>query len=112
MNEGEHINKIGEIIEVKPLLTPHNNEAGCGTVAKVCSYLNCNLGETYVCFDDKESANSGVICKIKKDFWLSGTLAPFKDNEYDKMMNFGPNVGGDGNAIVYMANYKYIMRIL
>lgn len=99
------MNSIGEIIEIHPILQKHNEEIGCATCGKVCEYLGCQLGEVYAVFDDINNTHMGIICKIKKDFYTNGLSA------FDKNDDTNPTVGYDGNSIVYLANYKYIMRL-
>lgn len=99
-------NKIGEIIKIHPILQKHYVEDGHGTYTKICEYLNCQLGEVYVVFDDINNIYMGVMCKIKKDFYMNGALSAFDKND-----RRNDTIGYDGNSIVYLANYKYMMRL-
>ena len=107
------MNDIGKIIEIKPILNKHQNEMGCATSSNVCRYLDCNKGEVYVVFDDKENIHHGVLCKIKSDACLGFSLAAFsaKDDVKERQEEYWKNVGYDGNAIIYLGNYRYMMRL-
>lgn len=102
-------NNIGEIIEVRPILQKHNEEIGCATCSKVCEYLGCQLGEVYAVFDDINDIHKGVMCKIKSDIYANHKLSAFNKN--DSISDPGSTSGCDLSAIVYLANYKYIMRL-
>lgn len=100
------MNKIGEIIEIKPILNFYKDETGSATQGNICKYLNCCKGEVYVVFDDKENIKQGAFCKIKEDIFSNYTLKAFsKEDSKDNEKGF------NGNAIVYLNNYKYMMRL-
>jgi len=99
-------NKIGEIIKIQPILQKHDGEIACGTCGKICEYLNCQLGEVYVVFDDINNIYMGVMCKIKKDFYMNCALSAFDKNDLRN-----DTIGYEGSSIVYLANYKYMMRL-
>ena len=102
------MNKIGEIIEIKPILKLYKNEIGSATQGNVCKYLNCCKGEVYVVFDDKENIQQGALCKIKEDIYShsDNILKAFSKEDYKDNEK-----GFNGNAFVYLNNYKYIMRL-
>ena len=102
------MNKIGEIIEIKPILKLYKNEIGSATQGNICKYLNCCKGEVYVVFDDKENIQQGALCKIKEDIYShsDNTLKAFSKEDYKDNEK-----GFNGNAFVYLNNYKYIMRL-
>jgi hypothetical protein len=64
------------------------------------------LGEVYAVFDDIKNIHMGVRCKIKNDFYLNGALSAFDKNDLRS-----DTIGYDGSSIVYLANYKYMMRL-
>lgn len=102
-------NKIGEIIEIQPILQKHNGEIGCGTHAKICEYLNCQMGEVYAVFDDIENIYMGVMCKIKKDYFMNDSLSAFDKN--DRIINNNHTIGYELNSMIDLLNYKYMMRL-
>ena len=107
------MNEVGKTIEVNPILSKHSKEIGCGTCAKICEYLKCNKGEVYVAFNDVDNIQQGVLCRIKEDICLSRSLAAFsaKDDDEQRHGEYWHNVGYDGNTIVFLDHFKYIMRL-
>ena len=103
------MNDIGKIIETRPILQKHIEETGCATCAKVCEYLDCHIGEIYAAFDNANNIHMGVMCKIKSDIFLNGTLSAFNKN--DRICDTGSTIGYNGRSIVCLDDYKYIMRL-
>ena len=107
------MNNIGEIINIRQILEKHKGEPSCATQAKICEYLDCHNGEVYVVFDDKDNIQNGILCKIREDTCANFTLAAFDKNENNESLygEYWINRGSNGNAIVYLDHYNYMIRL-